>query len=61
MFLVQVGRDTRKSRGSYKTRYSFAESSPSRALLYYYSINVGNGYKKRLVGSDGKVMLREFS
>jgi hypothetical protein len=57
-FLVQVGCDTRRSRGSYKTRYSFRDES--RALLYYHSINLGPSYKKRLIGPDGKMLLRAF-
>lgn len=61
-FEVQVGRDTRNSRGSYKTRYKFTSSTSvsSQALLYYHSINLGNGYKKRLL-KDGKVIDRQFS
>ena len=52
-FLVKVG----KGRGSYKTRYSF-KGQLLRALLYYDSINIGNGYKKRiLVPSFNKPVL----
>jgi beta-glucanase (GH16 family) len=49
VFLVQVG----KGRGSYTTRYSF-EGKPFQAIKYYTQINVGNGYKKRLVCWDFK-------
>ena len=57
-FEVQVGKD----RGSYTTRYSFVSTSlhNSRAWLYYSSINIGRGYKKRLV-RDGKVIARQLS
>ena len=43
-FLVQVGR----GRGSYSTRYKFT-GDLSQAVLYYRSLNIGNGYKKRLL------------
>ena len=49
VFLVQVG----KGRGSYTTRYRF-EGKPFQAIKYYTQINVGNGYKKRLVCWDFK-------
>jgi hypothetical protein len=44
-FLVQVGRG---SKGSYKTRYRF-EGKLSQAVMYYRAINIGFGYKKRLL------------
>ena len=55
---VQVGKDN----GSYKSKYSFVSPGPnnSRAWLYYSSINIGNGYKKRL-RRDGVVLARQFS
>jgi hypothetical protein len=43
-FLVQVG----KGKGSYKTRYRFVGSFVG-AVTYYNAINIGNGYKKRLL------------
>jgi len=49
VFLVQVG----KGRGSYKTRFRF-EGKPFQAIKYYTQINVGKGYKKRLVCWDFK-------
>jgi hypothetical protein len=42
-FLVQVG----KGKGTYKTRYSF-KGNIAQAVFYFNSINIGNGYKKRL-------------
>lgn len=59
-YLVQVGRG---DKGSYTTRYAFdiGEGQENRAIFHYRCINIGNGYKKRLVGFDGKVVLREFS
>lgn len=43
--LIQVG----KGKGSYKTRYTFKAYEIGKAILYYKGINVGNGYKKRLI------------
>lgn len=44
-FLVQLGKG---SKGSYHTRYSF-KGNLGQAVLYFNGLNVGNGYKKRLV------------
>lgn len=44
-FLVQVGKGPK---GSYKTSYSFTGNLP-RAVMCYNAINIGNGYKKRLL------------
>ncbi len=44
-FLVQVGRGTK---GSYKTKYRIV-GDLARAVMYYNGINIGNGYKKRLL------------
>lgn len=55
-FLVQVGR----GRGSYSTRYKFT-GNLSQAVLYYRSLNIGNGYKKRLfVPSFNKPTLARY-
>ena len=43
-FLVQVG----KGKSAYKTRYRFV-GNIGQAVAYYRGINIGNGYKKRLV------------
>lgn len=43
-FLVQVGR----YKSSYKTRYTIT-GNLGQAVLYYNGINIGNGYKKRLL------------
>lgn len=58
-FLVQVGR---YSKGSYKTRYSF-KGNLSQAINYYNAINIGKGYKKRLVmpSSKNPVLAKSFS
>lgn len=45
IFQVQVGR---YNKGRYKTKYSFT-GNISRAWFWYNGINIGNGYKKRLV------------
>lgn len=57
-FLVQVG----KGSGSYKTRYSF-KGNLHQAVFYFNGINIGNGYKKRLVmpSSPKPVIARQFS
>ena len=47
-FLVQVGHGPK---GSYKTRYSFTDQD--QASFYYVCINIGRGYKKRLVKVEG--------
>ncbi len=44
-FVVQIGRG---SKGSYKTRYVF-KGELGKAVFYYDSINIGRGYKKRLL------------
>jgi len=57
-FLVQLG----KGRGSYRTKWGFKGNLP-QALLYYKSLNVGNGYKKRLLmpSSSKPILARCFS
>lgn len=58
VFQVQVGKD----KGAYKTRYSF-EGNIHQAVLYYRSINIGRGYKKRLFvpSFNNPVLARAFS
>ena len=58
IFKVQVGRYKSK----YKTRYSF-KGSFTQALIYYKGINIGNGYKKRLIceSFNKPVIARAFS
>lgn len=57
-FLVQVGR----GKGKYQTKYSF-KGELARAVMYYRGINIGNGYKKRLVmpAANRPVLARGFS
>lgn len=57
-FLVQVG----KGRGAYRTRYSFT-GNLVQAVMYYRAINIGNGFKKRLLmpASPKPVLARAFS
>jgi len=43
-FLVQVG----KGKGAYKTRYRIV-GNLDQAVMYFSGINVGKGYKKRLM------------
>lgn len=43
-FRVQVGR----GRGTYSTRYKFT-GDLRQAVFYYRCLNIGNGYKKRLL------------
>ena len=56
--LVQVGR----GKSSYKTRYAF-RGELSKAAFYYGCLNVGRGYKKRLLvpSSPHPVVHRTFS
>ncbi len=60
---VQVGKG---KKGSYQTRYIFFDNEEWKAKFYYSCINIGNGYKKRLVHSlaeakQNKIICREFS
>lgn len=58
VYLVQLG----KNKSAYKTRYKL--SSWTTAVLYYRSLNVGYGYKKRLVSLENgkrKIEARMFS
>ena len=57
-FLVQVGR----GRSSYRTRYT-VRGNLAQAVLLFNGINIGNGYKKRLVswGFNRPVLARQFS
>ena len=45
---VQIGR---YSKGAYKTRNSFYGAA--QALWYYHAVNIGKGYKKRLIKEEG--------
>jgi hypothetical protein len=57
-FLVQIGKDS----GSYKTRNRIV-GNLAQAVMIYNGINIGNGYKKRLLApSFNKPLLaRQFS
>ena len=57
-FLVQIGR----GKGAYATRYSF-KGELGRAVMYYNAINIGRGYKKRLImpAAIRPVLARELS
>jgi hypothetical protein len=54
-FCIQVG----KGKSAYKDRYLFV-GDLNKALFYYRCINIGYGYKKRLM-IDKKVVSRAFS
>jgi hypothetical protein len=59
-FLVQVGR---YAKGAYSTKYSIV-GSLGKAVFWFNGINIGNGYKKRLVMVGGKpreVLARQAS
>lgn len=47
LFYVQVGR----YKSSFKTKYTI-KGSLGRAAFYFACMNVGNGYKKRLLMND---------
>lgn len=51
-FYVQVGR----WRGAYITKWRFTGNF-NRAYVHYWGLNVGNGYKKRLVMGDKKLLV----
>ena len=53
-FLIQVGR----YKGAYKTRHVL--KGENQAILWFNAINIGNGYKKRLL-KNGKVIARVIS
>ena len=58
-FLVQIG----KGKSAYKTKWAFT-GNLGQAVLYYNGLNIGNGYKKRLLmPSCGRkpVLARQFS
>jgi hypothetical protein len=57
-FLVQVG----KEKSSYKTKYKFT-GNLNQAVSYYCAINIGLGYKKRLMMPSAKqpLLARHFS
>lgn len=57
-FLVQVGR----GKSAYVTRYAF-KGHLHAAVLHYRGINIGRGYKKRLVmpAANRPVLARAFS
>jgi hypothetical protein len=57
-FLVQIGRGKSK----YETKYTF-RGELGRAVMYYNAINIGRGYKKRLVMPNAirPVLARAFS
>jgi hypothetical protein len=57
-FQIQVGR----GKSSYKTKYIIT-GSLAKAVMYFHGINIGNGYKKRLVAwtLNNPVLARQFS
>lgn len=57
-FLVQIGKD----RGGYRTKYKFV-GKLGTAVAYYNAVNIGRGYKKRLIapGMNKPVLARAFS
>ena len=55
-YRVQVGYKD----GAYQTRYCLEPDAGGRAALLYRGINVGNGYKKRLLHGS-TVLLRTTS
>ena len=58
-FLIQVGKG---DKGAYKTRYHIV-GDLGRAVMYYRAINIGNGYKKRLLmpSASKPLLARQFS
>lgn len=58
-FLVQTSK-TRNRKSGYETRYKFTGEQFQRMAMHYSGINIGNGYRKRVVMA-GKVIIREAS
>lgn len=59
-FIIQVGKGPK---GSYRNRMSFKGNLP-KAVLWYNSLNIGNGYKKRLLmpsAAKNPVLVRHTS
>lgn len=58
-FFVQIGRG---DKSGYKTKYKIVGNLP-QAMFYYNGINIGNGYKKRLLcpSMNKSVLCRQFS
>ena len=56
---VQIG----KGKSIYKTKYQFNASEFGRAVFMYNGINIGNGYKKRLLCKTliKPILVRTFS
>ena len=54
IYLVQVGR----YRGAYRTRY--ATANEAQAYLLYRGLNIGYGYKARLL-ANGRTLARKAS
>jgi hypothetical protein len=52
---VEVG----KGKSAYETRYRL--DTERQAIFYYNGVNIGNGYKKRLVNPNGEIVARQFS
>lgn len=55
-FRIQVGKGPK---GAYKTQHIFT-GNLAQAVHWYNGINLGNGYKKRLL-MEGKVLARAHS
>jgi len=53
--------ETGYGKGAYELRYKFEDNEMERAQMHYDGINTHSGYKKRLVGPDGKVIARYIS
>jgi len=54
MYEVQVGR----RKGSYATRYTL--ETHEQAAFYYRGLNIGNGYKKRLVDVRARKIIARY-
>jgi hypothetical protein len=59
VFLVQLGY---KKKGIYKTKFSI-KGNLCQALIHYQGLNIGYGYKKRLLvpSFNNKILAREWS
>lgn len=60
-YYVEYGRN---SKGRYRQRMSFTINEANRAIMWYDMLNIGSGFKKRLVkyvNGEAEVMFRQKS
>ena len=48
-------------RSAYEDRWTFPADKRTQAMKWYNGLNTGNGYKKRLIDPNGKIVARYLS